>query len=106
MLIVTPSSVKFQWKEALLKWVPSLRESDIKEIDSRKNNEFESHNFLVVITSYDSLHKVEQYIREPKCAILDESHMIKASSTQRFKNISKLVNKSKRLILMSGKDLI
>lgn len=103
LLIVCPASVKFQWKAALLKWVPGIDESDIREIDSRKFDPNQhTKQDLVVITSYDSIHKVEPYIKEPKCVILDESHMIKDSSTKRYSLISKLVSKSRRLILISG----
>lgn len=48
------------------------------------------------------MHKVENYIREPKCVILDECHMIKDSKTQRYKLIQKLVHKAMRLVLISG----
>lgn len=103
MLVVCPASVKFQWKSALLKWVPGLIENDIKEIDSKKFDPNQSGSgLLVVIASYDSLHKVESYLKKPSCVILDESHMIKDSKTKRFNEISKLVNKSNRLILISG----
>ena len=102
LLVVSPASVKFQWTEALIDWVPSLERSDIREIDSRKQSKDIKQSNLVVITSYDSIHKVEQYLKQPKCVILDECHMVKDSTSQRYKNITKLVNKTKRLILISG----
>lgn len=102
LLVVCPASVKFQWVAALLDWVPGLERDDILEIDSKKRDPAgKSH--LVVITSYDSILKVEQHLRKGvNCAILDECHMIKESSTQRFHNIAKLAGKAKRLILVSG----
>jgi SNF2 family DNA or RNA helicase len=29
MLIVTPASLKFIWRDEILKWLPSIRSSDI-----------------------------------------------------------------------------
>ena len=102
LLVVCPASVKFQWVDALLDWVPSLRKDDILEIDSKKRD-FGEKGHLVVITSYDSIHKAEQHFsKDVNCAILDECHMIKESTTQRFQKIAKLVGKAKRLILVSG----
>lgn len=102
MVIVCPASVKFQWTQALLKWVPGLKSNDIKEIDFRKYDPYEEKTNLVVITSYDSIHKVDMFIKDPKIAILDECHMIKDSKTKRYNHISKLVAKSRRLVLISG----
>jgi len=103
LLIVCPASVKFQWREALLKWVPSLREDDIFEIDSRrKSNANGSNSKLVVITSYDSVSKTESHIKNPKFVILDESHMVKNDKTVRYRNVSSVVSNANRLVLISG----
>ena len=103
LLVVCPASVKFQWVDALLGWVPGLTRSDIIEIDSKKKGDSVGKSKLVVITSYDSIQKAEQYFpKGTNCAILDECHMIKESTTQRYKNVAKLAGKAARLILVSG----
>lgn len=103
LLIVCPASVKFQWVNAMLDWVPNLTRSDILEIDSSKKKDSANRSHLVVITSYNSIHKADPHFpKGANCVILDECHMIKESKTQRFQNVTKLAGKAKRLILVSG----
>lgn len=29
LLVITPASLKFQWRDEILKWLPTIRQSDI-----------------------------------------------------------------------------
>jgi len=100
LLVVSPSCVTFQWKAALLDFIPGFKETDIIEINAK--NDIVDNSKLIVISSYDSILKANNYIKEPKCVILDESHMLKEQKTKRYENISALVKKTKRLILISA----
>ena len=97
LLVVCPSSVRFSWRDAVMKWLPSVSGEDITVITSGMNqvirtsmkSSFEtpfSHlpakDFLcngeVVIISYDLLPKKEFELQEKnfKVAVMDEAHSV------------------------------
>lgn len=103
LLVVCPSSVKYQWKDAFLQWVPGFEDYDVKVLDSRKSKKDESNLFQALIVSYEMLAKVAAV--HPKgfnCVILDECHMIKDQGSERSKNTTKLLSKAPHKILLSG----
>lgn len=101
VLVVTPSSVRFAWKEAFLQWVPSLADDDITVLLTG-NDKVNSHQ--VVITSYDLLSKKveEMCLAEYNIVILDESHFIKNPRSARTKACQRAMKKAKRVILLTG----
>lgn len=68
---------KYNWKDEILKWEPSLRESQVQIIVKAADDIF--HNTQVLICSYDIIPKIEsKLIRlQPNIAIADEAHYLK-----------------------------
>ncbi|XP_064465934.1 SWI/SNF-related matrix-associated actin-dependent regulator of chromatin subfamily A-like protein 1 [Ornithodoros turicata] len=101
VLVITPSSVRFAWKEAFLQWVPSLAVDNITVLltstDAVSNHE-------VVITSYDLMsRKAEEMCNaQYRVVILDESHFIKNPKSARTKACQKAMKKARRVILLTG----
>lgn len=100
-LIVCPSSMRFAWKAAILKWVPSIPKEDILVITGGKD-------FLcdvqVIVINYDLLSKkqTELVARKMKLVIFDESHFLKNHKSLRCKAADAISRNANRLILLSG----
>jgi SNF2 family DNA or RNA helicase len=50
LLVITPSSLKFQWKDEILKWIPTIQATDIQLF--KKGNEPFKKECLIFIMSY------------------------------------------------------
>ncbi|XP_053090397.1 SWI/SNF-related matrix-associated actin-dependent regulator of chromatin subfamily A-like protein 1 isoform X2 [Pangasianodon hypophthalmus] len=101
LLIVTPSSVRFTWAEALRRWLPSVAEGSINVVVTGKDS---LRSGLVNIISYDLLSKMgKQNLASPfGVLIMDESHFLKNIKTARCKAALPLLKAAKRVILLSG----
>ena len=131
LLIITPSSLKHQWKAELEKWIPFLRlrppnynsegnacidpfmeDSKIAIID--KASDVTSHfdresgkckkNLLVYIISYSLASTLAKELKHASfdIAICDEAHYLKGQDAKRSKAIKEIVSGTARLILLSG----
>ncbi|TRY72759.1 hypothetical protein TCAL_00987 [Tigriopus californicus] len=101
LLIVCPSSVRFSWRDALLRWIPSVPEEDVTVITTGKD--FLCNGQAVVI-SYDLMSRKEKELidRQFAVVIMDEAHFLKNYKSNRFQSTEKIVKKARRLILLSG----
>ncbi|RWS05274.1 SWI/SNF-related matrix-associated actin-dependent regulator of chromatin subfamily A-like protein 1 [Dinothrombium tinctorium] len=101
LLIVCPSSIRYQWKKSILYWVENVREEDIVVISNGKQDVTKS---LIIIVSYDILTKMKKAIMSCKIqfVILDESHFIKNDTASRTKATIEIMKKVKRVVLLSG----
>ena len=106
MLIVTPSSLKFTWRDELLKWLPSLRPVNIQLFKTGA----ESFNFdcCIYIMSYQLASKRHEDIQKQKfnTIIADEAHYLKTRDSQRSKNLVPILQTAKRVILLSGTPVL
>ncbi|XP_011493885.1 PREDICTED: SWI/SNF-related matrix-associated actin-dependent regulator of chromatin subfamily A-like protein 1 [Ceratosolen solmsi marchali] len=100
LLIVTPSSLKYQWVEDIIQNLPSVPIYSIQHIITTKDNIDKSQ---IIIVSYDLLiKKIDMFAaRKYGVIICDESHYLKSGKTQRTKAIQRLAN-SRHLILLTG----
>ncbi|BFY98183.1 hypothetical protein BsWGS_01222 [Bradybaena similaris] len=101
LLIVSPSSVRFDWAQQICRWLPSVAPCDINVVESSKSS-FTSG--IINIVSYDLLSKrVEELKRKKfKVIIMDESHFLKNAKTVRTKAAMPLLKSAKRVLLLSG----
>ncbi|XP_053453457.1 SWI/SNF-related matrix-associated actin-dependent regulator of chromatin subfamily A-like protein 1 isoform X2 [Nycticebus coucang] len=102
LLVVVPSSVRFTWEQAFLRWLPSLSPGDVNVVVTGKDC---LNSGLVNIVSFDLLSKLEKQLKlKPsfKVVIIDESHFLKNSKTARCRAALPLLKVAKRVILLSG----
>ncbi|XP_008581931.1 PREDICTED: SWI/SNF-related matrix-associated actin-dependent regulator of chromatin subfamily A-like protein 1 isoform X2 [Galeopterus variegatus] len=100
LLVVVPSSVRFTWEQAFLRWLPSLSPDRINVVVTRNDCLTAG---LVNIVSFDLLSKLEKQLKTPfKVVIVDESHFLKNSRTARCRASMPLLKVAKRVILLSG----
>jgi len=100
-LVVAPSSMRFAWESAILRWLPSLTETDISTIQKGKDLIGSS---TVVIISYDLLSKKTKELSKKgfQLVIMDESHCIKNDKSARTRAADPLMRECKHLILLTG----
>ena len=79
LLICCPSSVRFSWRSAVVRWLPSVPEEDVIVITSGKD-EIDPHQ-IVIIISYELMARRQEELMQirPNVAIMDESHHLKVS---------------------------
>ncbi|XP_008581930.1 PREDICTED: SWI/SNF-related matrix-associated actin-dependent regulator of chromatin subfamily A-like protein 1 isoform X1 [Galeopterus variegatus] len=91
LLVVVPSSVRFTWEQAFLRWLPSLSPDRINVVVTRNDCLTAG---LVNIVSFDLLSKLEKQLKTPfKVVIVDESHFLKNSRTARCRASMPLLKK-------------
>ncbi|KZC09702.1 PREDICTED: SWI/SNF-related matrix-associated actin-dependent regulator of chromatin subfamily A-like protein 1 [Dufourea novaeangliae] len=101
LLIVTPSSVRYQWAEAIYTFLPSVPIHYVHQFLTIKDFCKDSK---IVITTYDLLVRaVDTFERRTfGCVILDESHALKSGKTARHKAAERIVFQAGHVILLSG----
>uniref|UniRef100_A0A5F9DD66 SWI/SNF-related matrix-associated actin-dependent regulator of chromatin subfamily A-like protein 1 n=1 Tax=Oryctolagus cuniculus TaxID=9986 RepID=A0A5F9DD66_RABIT len=82
LLVVVPSSVRFTWEQAFLRWLPSLSPDRVNVVVTGKDCLTAG---LVNIVSFDLLSRLDKQLKTAsfKVVIIDESHFLKNSKTAR-----------------------
>ncbi|XP_076232047.1 SWI/SNF-related matrix-associated actin-dependent regulator of chromatin subfamily A-like protein 1 [Calliopsis andreniformis] len=105
LLIIVPSSVRYQWAEAIFTFLPSVPAHYIHHFTNAKD--FIDDNKIVII-SYDLLVRA---INTFQCrtfgfVIVDESHALKSVKTARFKAVQRVVSRALHVILLTGTPVL
>ncbi|KAG7196652.1 hypothetical protein KM043_015990 [Ampulex compressa] len=101
LLIITPSSVKYQWSESIFNFVPSIPSHYVHHIANVKD--YIDHQKIVII-SYDLLVRMVNSFENHVFGfiIMDESHLLKSIKTARFKAAKHVASRARHVILLSG----
>nr|XP_054767877.1 SWI/SNF-related matrix-associated actin-dependent regulator of chromatin subfamily A-like protein 1 [Lytechinus pictus] len=101
ILVVSPSSMRFSWAEAFLKWIPSIEEYEVNVVTSGRESVSCGQ---VNIISYDLMARKTKALQAVgfKVIIMDESHFLKSYKTARTKAALPLLKAASRVILLSG----
>ena len=105
LLIVVQSSIRYQWSEAIYKFLPSVPAHYVNHFTSGKDF---IEGGKIVITSYDLLARaVDAFERRTfGFVILDESHNVKSDKTARYKAARRIVSQACHVILLSGTPVL
>ncbi|XP_039293290.1 SWI/SNF-related matrix-associated actin-dependent regulator of chromatin subfamily A-like protein 1 isoform X2 [Nilaparvata lugens] len=103
LLIVCPSSMRYQWLEDVCRLLPSVPMHNIFVLKTGKDY-IEESLVKVLILSYDLLGRMSKLLNSIKFGviILDESHSLKSGASQRSKTALDMVKHLSRVILLSG----
>lgn len=106
LLIVCPSSLKYTWRDELLRWVPMLGHADI-QLFSQGKEPFKP-DAQVFIISYDLATRKAQELKALNfnSAIADEAHYLKSYDSKRSRELSPILGDCKRIILVTGTPMI
>ncbi|XP_017752379.1 PREDICTED: SWI/SNF-related matrix-associated actin-dependent regulator of chromatin subfamily A-like protein 1 [Eufriesea mexicana] len=104
LLIVAPSSVRYQWAEAICTFLPSVPTQYIYQFMNAKD-------FIgskIVITTYDLLVRAMSTFKYHIFGfiILDESHALKSIKTARFKAVQCVVAQARHVVLLTGTPVL
>ena len=101
-LIITPSSLREQWADALHRWL-GITEDLIHVVHNGKDASHVPSGAQFLIVSYNFVPKMEVVLqRFTGCVVLDESHYIKDNSAQRTKATVPVVKRCRRAFLLTG----
>jgi SWI/SNF-related matrix-associated actin-dependent regulator 1 of chromatin subfamily A len=105
LLVICPASLKVNWRDEILKWLPSLSRKEIYLLDSKIHP---SPFAKVWITSYNLATNCESLLKSQvfDVIIADECHYLKNYSAKRSKVIIPMLQRAKRAILISGTPVI
>ena len=106
MLIITPASLKFTWRDELLNWLPSLRPADIQLF--KKGSESLNMESCIFIMSYDLATRRWNDLQQKqfRAIIADEAHYLKSRDSKRSKNLIPILQSAKRVVLLSGTPIL
>ena len=105
LLIIVQSSVRYQWSDAIYKFLPSVPTHYVNHFTNGKDF---IEDDKIVITSYDLLARaVDAFERRTfGFVILDESHNVKSEKTARYKAAHRIVSQACHVILLSGTPVL
>lgn len=104
LLIVCPSSLRYQWMQSLRRWIKDLKEKDIFIVVNTKDS---FPKVPITIISYDLIARLKDRFLPGtnsyyQMIILDESQQIKSDTAQRTSITGSIARTCKRAILLSG----
>jgi superfamily II DNA or RNA helicase len=104
VLVVTPTSLKHQWKRELEKFAPHRSVQVVEGLMPKRNAAYRTDTFYK-ITNYDVVHLDVQSILawRPDLVILDEAQRIKNWQTRRARCVKQLI--SPHAIVLTGTPL-
>ena len=100
-LIVCPSSVKFNWKLEINKWLktqPVVLESQSNK--TIKESKAVLNHGGIIVANYEAVKKLE--ISRVELLVLDEHHLVKTRNANRTKVITKIAANADKLVCLSG----
>ena len=108
VLIICPSSLKFVWRDEILKWIPDINDDKINIQIFKSSKDYFKCGVKIYIMSYDLTVKLEDKITEKnfKFIIADEAHYMKSPDAKRTKCLMPIIKRSKRVILMTGTPIL
>ncbi|CDW80246.1 snf2 family n-terminal domain containing protein [Stylonychia lemnae] len=106
LFVVTPSSLRYTWKDEILKWLPQIKSEQIQIFKTGKD-QWNSQAIIYIMT-YDLAMKRYEEIDERnfKVCVADEAHYLKSRDSKRSKHLIPILSKSKRVILISGTPML
>jgi len=111
LLVICPSSLKYYWRDEILKWTRDLKikldPRKIKIISTEKEVLFKRLKMDIYIMSYTiaALRQAQLVKRRFKVVIVDESHVITNKKGGGRQVFTKILYNAKRCILLSGKPM-
>lgn len=104
LIIICPSSLRYQWKVKILEYSPDINEKDIFVVTTSKDL---LPCVPITITSYDLMVRMKDRLtiganRFYRMIIMDESHYIKTDESQRTMVAREIARSCQRIILLSG----
>jgi len=101
ILIVCPATLKFNWKNEVLKHT-SIKKEEIFILDTKNQEKYK--NEKIIIVNYDILEKMQEFLKALKFShvICDEFHFAKNPNAKRTQALEKIIEKIEYKFFLSG----
>ncbi len=107
VLVICPSSLKLAWRDEIINWLTEIvSKKEVQVFKTSKDNFKEDAKFYVM--SYDlSIRLLDKIIKKNfNFIIADEVHYLKNRDSKRSKYLIPIMQRCKRLILLSGTPIL
>lgn len=105
VLVICPASLKFNWRDEFMKWLPQLKRNHFFIVESGRKPQSDAKVWIVSYTMATSQHTLMS-THNFGVIIADECHYLKSYTAQRTKAIIPILQASRRVILLSGTPMI
>lgn len=107
ILVICPSSLRLNWREEYMRWVPGMGKHNVHVILKGKDGVFPNElrrSTHVVIVSYDLASRLLNDLQQAKFGIIicDESHYLKNHKAKRTEAVLSLLQPAKRVVMLTG----
>lgn len=104
VLVLAPSSLRLNWREEFIRWVPWLTKLQVNVVLQGKTPIMPDRSTQVVITSYDLVHTKHKQIADVNFQVIicDESHYLKNPKAKRTASAIGFLHSAKRVIMLTG----
>ena len=108
LLILCPSSLKWTWKDEIIKWLDHLNDSEDDIQVFMKGMDKFNPNALIYIMSYNLATKLSKSIEARKFGVIiaDEAHYLKSRDSKRSMALVPIIMKAKRVLLLTGTPIL
>ncbi|CAI2373984.1 unnamed protein product [Moneuplotes crassus] len=106
LLIICPSTIKYLWRDEILKWLPGLDGTEIQVLRTG-SDKFRGSSSIFIMT-YELAVKFSGMIAgiNFKFAIVDEAHYLKNFRAKRSKILIPILARMRRVLLLSGTPML
>ena len=109
VLILCPSSLKYNWEDEILKWLKGkIRSYDVQVVNKGKEKLSKTAKYIIVSYDLSRTPNIKKEIVEKafQFVIADEIHFLKNPKADRTIVNLPIIRQSKRLLLLSGTPIL
>lgn len=101
VLVVCPSSVRFNWSNEFERWCPDLVSAGSVNVILTSKGSFDAQ---VNVVSYDLAWRMGEALKKKRfqIVIVDESHYLKSNDAKRTKTLTPMLHQAKHAIFLTG----
>jgi SWI/SNF-related matrix-associated actin-dependent regulator 1 of chromatin subfamily A len=101
VLIICPASIKYNWRDEFMRWIPTLEKKDFYILKSKRTMK---NSAKVWIASYNMAMLLDEMLCSKilNVVIADECHYLKNYNAKRTKNILPILQRARRVLMLSG----